>query len=228
MSDDDGEFGGDIVSGASKQDIPIRIGLYMHMANVIWCLNTLLLGSIPYYHYYGPQASNIGLVVSSISWVVLYVLMTIAVQNNRIRTAIACGVAWTVASAAFAGFVSASLYNIIALQFISIAFGQSIAVVGYLEWARKSGDATNAIRWQWAVPGMVVASVLVWLASIYGFIVEHDWNFAAGLIVCALTLVAWNAWRLTKASDYNMDEDGVTRAILEYYCGWLVVVIKRL
>lgn len=219
MSDD--EQLPNIVADASQLDVPIRITLYTHMANVVWCLTTLLLGAIPYYHYFGNQASGVGLIASAIVWTVLYALMALATANVKMRTALVCAVLWTFASASLAGFACAMLYNISVLQFVAIAFGQSIALIIYVDLSRK-------LAWRWAIPCMVLASVLVWAASIYGFIVEDDWFFAGGLVLAAAALVGWNAWRLTKSMDYNMNEEGVVHAILDYYCAPLASVIKRL
>jgi hypothetical protein len=229
--DDEGERQlSDLVAQASVASVPVRVALYVHMANVVWCLFVLLLGAIPYYHYWGAEASLVGLLVTAPVWAFAYLLTALAHANARQHTAMACGIIWTLASACFIGFISAMLFNIIALQFVAMSFGQSIALVIYLQLA--AADATDVgahgVNWRWAVPGMVVATALVWLASIYGFIVEDDWLFAVGLALLAMLLVAYNARGLSKARDYGISESDVTRAIMDHYVGDLSAIIKRL
>lgn len=216
----------ELLTTSVNPSVPIRIAMYIHMGNVIWCMAVLFLGSIPYYYYLGPEISKIGLVASSISFTIFYVLMSLAVAHKRILTGVFCGVIWTLSAAALAGFLSAMIFNVTPLQFVAIAFGQSISVVIYLQLAAKT--ETSGIEWTRAIPGLLTASIAIWLVSLYGFVIEGDWFYAVGLAVLVLILVGYNAWQLSQVRRYSMTESEIERAIMEYYCGVAVDVIKRL
>ena len=206
-----------------QQSVPIRIALYVHTANVVWTLVVLLLGAIPYYHYWGAEVSRLGLIITAPGWVFSYLLTAIANANAREAVSVVCGMVWTIECAALVGFASALLFNIAPLQLIAISFGQSIAIVLYLQLSNS-----HNVQWRWAVPGMVIATACIWAASIYGFVVEDDWFYALGLALLAIALIVHNAHQLSKSVVYTMNEEGVVRAIMDYYVGDASAIIKRL
>lgn len=214
-------FGQNLVADAITPAPPIRVALIVHFANVIWCLGVVMLGALPYYHYFGAEPSLIGMCIGIGCWLLTFILMSIAIVNQRLSTAIICGALWTMSNAVLAGFLSAMISNIIVLQFFMVSLVQSVAIIVFLQLAPKQTSVLedNRLNWRWTLPGMLVASVLVWLLWIYAFVVEDDWWFGLGLAVMALALIAYNGRRLSLASDYNTSRADLARAIMEYYCG---------
>lgn len=216
-----------LVAEANNIPTPVRIAMYVHLANVFWCVVVLLLGALPYYYYLGVAVTLSGAAVSGLLFTAIYILWSMALANQRIDTAIMCAVPWTLSTAALVGFASATVYNISPLQFVAISLGQSIAMCIYLQSSENKTE--KGLNWQWSVAALLVATLLVWLASIYGFVVEGDWLYAIGLWGAALLLCAHNVWHLRfRAETYRMEEDGIKTAIMEYYCGYGVACIKRL
>ena len=230
-ADDDGDGSDDIgnlIVNSSTAPVPMRVALYVHTANVVWTLFVLLVGAIPYYHYWGAEVSLVGLMVVAPLWCFSYLIAALAHANSRIITVAVCGAFWTLCSAALVGFASAELFNIAPLQLVAISFAQSIANVIYVQLAGASPASHEGVNWRWAVPGMAAATVLVWAASIYGFVIEHDWLFAAALAALGALLAAYNARSLAQARNYAMNNADVARAICDYYMGDTAGVIKRL
>lgn len=214
----------DLIINSSTAPVPLRVVLYIHTANVVWTLFVLFLGAIPYYHYWGAEMSLLGLVVSGPVWFFVYLLMALAHANSRATTTVICGGIWTACSAAVVGFGSAMLFNIAPLQLVAISFAQSIAIVIYAQAAAHHHDAS----WRWALPGVAMATLAAWLASIYGFMVEDDWLFALALLLLSVLLAAYNARAISRARDYSVSEADVERAIADYYVGDVAAVIKYL
>lgn len=219
-------FGQNLVADAVTPAPPIHVALLVHFGNVIWCIGVVMLGALPYYHYFGEQPSLIGMLVGLGCWILTFALMSLAIANQRLPAALVCAALWTMSNAVLAGFLSAMLSNIIVLQFFMISLVQSVAIIIFLQLAPKSTSVLedNRLNWRWTLPGMLIASVLVWLVWIYAFVVEDDWWFSLGLAILALGLIAYNARRLSLASNYNTSRADIAQAIMEYYCGEAVAL----
>ena len=206
--------------GGLLPDLRIQIIFYMHAVNMLFTMVCMTFGAIPYYHYFGFTVTRNVFIVSVIIWTVLYVCLCIATHEEHVPTALTLFILWTTATASVTGFLSALSYNISPVQFMALSWAQSISLIIYTRLSPRN------ISLNVATGAMVVATLIVWCASIYGFIVEKDWLAACIILGLSLLLVAYNRWRLHKTEGrYDASFTQGVLASLHLYCGDVVELV---
>ncbi len=207
---------GDLLANASRTRpalVEIRITFYVHLVNVMFCMFCVLIGAFPYYHYFGRTQSLIGYTVSFIVSLVFYGGMIVAIMFDELEHATVLAIFWLPCVALSAGFLSAVIYNITPIQFMLMSMVQSTTVLTIMQlwpyhmvWYKVAGSACGA-------------SIIVWCASIYGFVLEADWGYAVVLIVLgSVVLSIHNARQLIRSVEYNVSKESIIRAVLDHYC----------
>lgn len=75
----------------------------------------------------------------------------------------------------------------------------------------------------------IVATLVAWALSIYGFIVEADWIGGGVLLLLSAASITYNVRAIHATEDrYDASFDQGVYAILDFYCGWAVEGIKHL
>lgn len=202
-------------------DVRVQVIYYMFLVNAIFCVGCILVGAIPYYHYFGRRATEYAFIGVAIGWSLTYVLMSFAVFEQYLQVALWIAGLWAILTAAFIGFASALSYNISPIQFMLVSFAQSITMVIYTRLSNRYVSVVLSGVY------MLIASVLAWILCIYGFVVENDWISAGVIAVLAIALVFYNTMQIQNtASRYDASwEKGVT-AVLQYYCDYMVKIFK--
>jgi hypothetical protein len=193
-------------------DVRVQIIFYIFSVNAILSLGCMLFAAIPYYHYFGHLQSQNGLIVAGLCFVLLYAAMIFSVSKRALRSAIFLGILWWGSCIAIVGFLSALLVNIAPLQFMAIAFAQSISIV------IQTRISPRNISINYSMGIMSVATLIAWGLSVYGFIVEADWAGGIVVLLVGAALVGYNtqAIRNTEAKYDASWEQGVT-AVFDYY-----------
>lgn len=193
-------------------DVRVQIVFYMFAAHMLFCMTAMVLGGIPYYHYFGALDTHHGLWASVGAVFISHALMTAAITHRYVHVAIGAGASFTLAWAFFVGFFCATIYNIAPIQCMAMWWGQAMAMVIYTRLSPRliSVNKAGAV--------MTVATLLVWSASIYGFIVEVDWWGAAIILCLSLAMVGYNMTQIEDTENrYDASwEQGVT-AVCNYY-----------
>lgn len=196
-------------------NVKVQTTFYVFTVNVIICVMCMGVSAIPYYHYFGKTASVLSMIFSSILMGIFYILTGFFMHHQKqLYIALACLVAWVLCGFAFVGFLSALVVNISPIQFVSLCFAQSIAMVVYTRTFPR--HMINNV----AIIAMFGADLLVWLISIYGFVVEGDWMAAIVILLLSFFVIFYNQFFLlhVKKRGYNTTWQSTAEAVIFYYC----------
>lgn len=162
----------------------------------------------------GKNATILSMIFSSMFLGIFYVLTAFFLKQKHLYVAIACLGCWLLAGAAFVGFLSALVVNISPIQFVTLCFAQSLAIVVYTRVSIRK------LVHKIAVMAMLGATMVVWLVSIYGFVVENDWMAATVILLLSFFVVIYNHRYLlhVKNGGYNSTWESTAEAIIHYYC----------
>lgn len=204
-------------------DISVQVLFHVFIANVVFTTGCMLVGAVPYYHYFGYLATRNSFIVFSILWMLSYIGMAVAVIKKHLRVAIGMLLIWWAATASLVGLLSALSYNISPIQFMMLSWGQSISMVCYTRVSpRYISTPISALF-------MIATSTSIWGVSIYGFVVEHDWPFAIAILVASVFLTIYNIRQIENANNrYDASWDQGVTAVCQYYCDDIVYAIKKL
>ncbi len=205
-----------LISDAAQEplaDMHIQTCFYIFTANAFFCLGVILVGMLPYYHYFGPEISLMGFVICISASIPCYVAMAFTLSIGRTHAAIGLACVWWLCIAGVVGFMSAVLYNIVPLQFMLVSMMQSLAIVCF------SRQSPYWMPWGSAALVMLSVTVLVWCASIYAFVIEADWGYAGGMASAAILLIAYNARQIHRSKERKgASWDAIAESVLGYYC----------
>jgi len=211
-------------------EIRVNIIFYIFTVHSFVCLICVLIGAIPYYHYFGKANTTTGFIICLSLSFFFYLLMAILVSSKNFTkngwifySAFLVGGIWLILSAFSFGYFSALIYNISPIQFMFILWAQSIAVVAYSRTIKKD------ISMYKCVGLMAFSGTLVWCFSIYGFVVESDW-IAAGVIFCvSLFSLIYNGKQIENTEDkYDASFEQTSLACFHFYCSDLVYIIDSI
>lgn len=206
---------------AEKNDaVSMQVLYYMFTANVLFCTFCMMVGAIPYYHYFGFLTTRNMFGASVTVMVVSYVTVGVLIVLKHVDLALWCLFIWAISMGLLTGFASALTYNIAPIQFMAMWWSQSIAIVAFTRYN------TREINVNKATIAMTIVTLAVWCASIYGFIVEWNWIAAIIIIILALAMVFYNRIQIQRTiGRYDTSwEQGVT-AVCQYYCFDLVTLM---
>lgn len=205
-------------------DIRIQIVFHIFSVNAVFAMGCMFFGAVPYYHYFGERETVIGLWVSVASVMLFFTATTLLVwRKMNINYALATWVFFWTSTISFCGFASAALVNIAPLQLMAIIFLQSISIVAYTRFSPR------LLSIQIVTVVQIVATIVAWSLSIYGFIVEADWLGGGILLILSAASVAYNVMAIFATEDrYDASFDQGVSAVLDFYCGWAVESIKHL
>lgn len=198
-------------------NIKIQTASHVFTANVFVCMICMCLSAIPYYHYFGKNTTILSMVFSSILMGVFYMLAGFFLHQKKLYISIACLVVWLLNGFAFVGFLSALVINISPIQFVTLCFSQSISIVIYTHISPRV--MINDI----AIGSMFAATIIVWLISIYGFVVEDDWMAAIVILLLSFFVILYNQRFLIhintgEGGHYSTTWQSTASAIIYYYC----------
>lgn len=205
-------------------DIRIQIVFYIFCVNAVFAMGCMFFGAVPYYHYFGENETRIGLWTSLACLVVAFITMTFLVWRKlHINVAILASLVLWISTIELVGFASATLVNIAPIQFMAIVFLQSISIVAYTRFSPR------LVSMQIVIAVQIVATIVAWALSIYGFIVEADWIGGGVLLLLSAASIAYNVRAIYATEDrYDASFEQGVNAILDFYCGWAVEGIKHL
>lgn len=192
------------------QDVYITLLFYMFMCNLFLTLGAILLASIPYYNYFGLQLTKEGFLITGCCSIILYVAFFLSVSYKQIKVAMVVGGLWWLSFAFFVGFFCAMIYNIALIQFLLISWAQSAAMIVYI----------RSIRMEWYLTLVILSfvSMIVWVISIYGFVIENDWIMSGVIASLAGLLVAYNMWQLKNVKGkFDLSYEQSILVCLQYY-----------
>jgi len=187
---------------------------YVFTTNIIVCILCILLGSIPYYDYFGKNPTILSFLFFMTSFLVCYVLMAHFIEQKMLNQSIACLVAWILSGAGFVGFLSALVVNISPLQFVTLCMAQSMCVVVHTRLTvRKLSIRMVTLT-------SIAVSLIVWCISIYGFVVEGDWMAATVILLLSFFVVIYNYrfLHMTGIMKYDSTWQSSVTAVIHYYC----------
>lgn len=193
-------------------DIRVQIIYQVYVCHAVFALMCMLLGALPYYHYFGLIQSKDAMIVFVIGLVVLHWAWGFALHKKAYKTCIALGIAWGFCFIGYIGFMSALLVHIALVQFMAISFAQAISIIAYTRISVRSISLRYCIVW------MTVASLITWGLSVYGFIVEADW--AGGIVIGVLSIfsIGYNTWFIHSTQDkYDASFHQGLTAVCDYY-----------
>jgi len=198
-------------------DIRVTIIFYIFCSNVVFCMGSIFLGAIPYFYYLGAQWTYNGLIISVCGWIVSYIAMAWCTSRMYVNAIIGANIVWWLFTSAVVGFVSATIYNIAPIQFILISWAQSMVMVMY------TVQSPHNVEIRTCTLLMIGGMVIVWLASVYMFLIEHDWLGGSVILILGGMLVAYNTIVIQRTeSRYDASWKEGVRAVSEYYCRDLV------
>jgi hypothetical protein len=162
----------------------------------------------------GKNATILSMIFSSMFLGAFYVLTAFFLRQKHLYLSLVCLGCWLLAGAAFVGFLSALVVNISPIQFVTLCFAQSLAIVVYTRVSIRK--MVHKI----AVMAMLGATLVVWLVSIYGFVVENDWMAATVILLLSFFVVIYNHRYLlhVKNAGYSTAWESTAEAIIHYYC----------
>jgi len=199
-------------------DVKTTLVFNVFICNTIVTLAGILLACIPYYDYFGLSMTREGLMVASIVAICIYASFVLAhvYLNNLSLSVILAGI-WWISVSLFIGFLSAFFYNITPIQCLLISWAQSVSVIVYVRIG-----ASHKLEWYIAASFMLTSSVLVWIMSIYSYLVENDWLYSIGVFGFALALLGYNLWQMNQIKNrFDLSWEQSTRACLFYYFPWM-------
>jgi hypothetical protein len=181
--------------------------------NMIITLGAILLASIPYYDYFGLSNTREGLLISGIFTLCSYIVfILISEYLSSIALNIFIFSVWWISFSLFIGFVSASFYNITPIQCLLVSWGQSVSVILY------SRMSPQKMEWYLSGTLMLIATTLVWIMSIYSYVVENDWIYSIGIFGTGLVLTAYNVWQIEQIKNrFDLSWEQSIRACAFYY-----------
>ena len=192
------------------QDVYVTLLFYMFMCNLFLTLGAILLASIPYYNYFGLQLTKEGFLITGCCSIILYVAFFLSVSYKQIKVAMVVGGLWWLSFAFFIGFFCAMIYNIALIQFLLISWAQSAAMIVYI----------RSVKMEWYLTLVILsfASMIVWVISIYGFVIENDWIMSGVIASMACLLVAYNMWQLKNVKGkFDLSYEQSILVCLQYY-----------
>ncbi len=212
-------------------EVRVNIIFYIFTVHSFVSLFCVLIGAIPYYHYFGKTNTTNGFIISVTISCFFYLLMAIFTSTKDFLkndvyfySAIVSGSIWVLLLAFTFGYFSALIYNISPIQFMFILWAQSCAVVIYTRSIRKDISSYKCAGL------MAFAGTLVWCVSIYGFVVESDWIAASVILIGSFISLIYNTKQIENTEDECYDssfEQGVL-ACLHFYCSDLVHLINKI
>lgn len=205
-------------------DLRVQVIFYIFTVNAVFTFVAMLLGAIPYYNYFGLHATQEGFILSFTLSVILYWCLSIATFKQATRVGLGILITWFACLMCVAGFLSGLLQEIAPIHFLTVSYGQSIAMVAYTRYSPRNLDI------KWAAVLMGIASFLVCAISLYGFFVENDWVLGA-ILVLALSplLLGYNVLAIMRTEGkYDASWDQSVIACLHYYCYDGTALIKYL
>jgi FtsH-binding integral membrane protein len=192
------------------QDPYVTLLFYMFTCNLFLTLGAILLASIPYYNYFGLTQTREAFLGTGCATIFFYILFFLSMSFKRIKTAMVLGSLWWISFSLFIGFLSALIYNIALIQWLLICWAQSVAMIAYIKSIKIQEYLTVCI--------LTVASVAVWLVSIYGFVVENDWIMSGVIAGMGALLVAYNMWQVKNVKGkFDLSWDQSVLVCLQYY-----------
>lgn len=222
-----------LMEDATKPVTEIRVNIvfYIFTVHSFVSLFCVLIGAIPYYHYFGKTNTINGFIVCICISAFFYLLMaTFVSMSDFLKNdfyfygAFVVGAIWIILVAFTFGYFSALIYNISPIQFMFIVWAQSCAVVIYTRSIRRDLSAFKSAGL------MAVAGTLVWCISIYGFVVESDWVAAAVIFLGSVVSLMYNTKQIENTEEENYDssfEQGA-QACFHFYCSDLVRFINKI
>lgn len=212
-------------------EIRVNIVFYMFCVHSFISLFCVLIGAIPYYHYFGKTNTINGFIIALSLSLFFYLCMSICVSMKNFLTsdlyfygAFFFGAIWVLLAAFTFGYFSALIYNISPIQFMFILWAQAAAVVIYTRSIRRDISVYKCMGL------MAFAGTAVWCVSIYGFVVESDWIAAAIILIGSIISLMYNTKQIENTEDMNYDstfEQGA-QACFHFYCSDLVNVMNKI
>lgn len=199
-------------SVAPMPNVKTTLVFNVFVCNMALTLGAVLLASIPYYDYFGLSMTREGLIITSAVGICIYIGFVFMIQyfNDVLLSVILFGF-WWISFSLFIGFLSAFFYNITPIQCLLISWAQSVSIIVYIRVSSK-------LEWYTAASFMLTSSVLVWIMSIYSYLIENDWLYSIGVFGFALALLGYNLWQMNQIKDrFDLSWEQSIRACLFYY-----------
>jgi len=203
-----------------KEDSPVVVSnvkttlvFNVFTCNMILTLGAILLASIPYYDYFGLSYTREGLLVTGIIFTCAYALFILAnYYFNNLTLDILILSVWWISFSLFVCFVSATFYNITPIQCLLVSWAQSVSIILY------SRMSPHKMEWYLAGTFMFISTVLVWVMSIYSYVVENDWVYSIGIFGTGILLIVYNTWQIEQIKNrFDLSWEQSIRACIFYY-----------
>jgi hypothetical protein len=196
---------------APIQDVYVTLLFYMFSCNLFLTLGAIFLASIPYYNYFGITLTKEGFLISGCCFIVLYIAFFLSMAFKQIKVSMFFGAVWWISFAFFIGFFSAMIYNIALIQWLLISWAQSVAMIAYIRSIK--------IEWYTTLFILSFTSTLVWIVSIYGFVIENDWIMGGIIASMSALLIVYNMWQLGNVKGkFDLSWDQSVMVCMQYYC----------